>query len=80
MLIDRSDHMINVCEMKFTNDPYVMTEDDSRKLRRRIDLFRSATGTKKGLMPTPISASGPKRNANSAIIQSVVTLDDLFRE
>ena len=29
-------------------------------------------------MPTLISAYGMKRNANSAIIQSVVTLDDLF--
>ena len=80
MLIDRSDRIINVCEMKFTNDQYVMTEAEGRKLRRRIELFRSATGTKKGLMPTLISASGLKRNANSAFIQSVVTLDDLFRE
>lgn len=30
-------------------------------------------------MPTLISASGLKRNANSAMIQSVVTLDDLFQ-
>ena len=80
MLIDRSDRMINVCEIKFTNDQYVMTEEEGKKLRRRIELFRAATGTKKGLLPTLISASGLKRNANSAMIQSVVTLDDLFRD
>ena len=78
MLIDRNDRIINICEIKFTNDEYAMSEEESRKLRRRIEIFRAATGTKKGLMPTLISAYGMKRNANSAIIQSVVTLDDLF--
>ena len=78
MLIDRGDHMIHVCEMKFTNDKYAMSEDDSKKLRRRIELFRTATGTRKGIMPTLISSYGMKRNANSAIIRCEVTLDDLF--
>ena len=35
---------------------------------------------RKGLMPTLISCYGLKRNANSAMIQDVVTLDDLFKE
>ena len=79
MLIDRSDRIINICEMKFSNGEYVMDADEGRKMRRRIELFRSATKTRKGLMPTMISCYGLKRNANSAIIQSVITLDDLFK-
>ena len=78
MLIDRSDHVINVCEMKFSGDEYVITEDENRKLRRRLELFRTTTGTKKGLLLTMITSNGVKRNANSAIVNSEVTLDDLF--
>ena len=79
MLIDRGDRIIHICEMKFSNDEYVMDADEGRKMRRRIELFRSATKTRKGLMPTMISCYGLKRNANSAMIQSVITLDDLFK-
>ena len=79
MLIDRGDRIINICEMKFSNDEYVMDADESRRLRRRVELFRSATNTRKGLMPTMISCYGLKRNANSSMIQSVITLDDLFK-
>ena len=80
MLIDRGDRIINICEMKFSNDEYAMDAEESRKLRRRVELFRSATRSRKGLMPTLISCYGLKRNANSAMIQAVVTLDDLFNE
>ena len=78
MLIDRADRIINVCEMKFSNEEYSMSAEEGRRLQRRVEIFRSATGTKKGLMPTLISCYGLKRNANSAFIQAEVTLDDLF--
>ncbi len=80
MLIDRGDRVINVCEMKYSSDEYTMDEEEGRKLRRRLEIFRSVTGTKKGLMPTLICSSGLKRSAGSAAIQAVVTLDDLFRD
>ena len=78
MLIDRDDRVINVCEMKFTSDKFTMTEAESRKLRQRIERFRAATGTRKGIMPTLICSAGLKRNAHSSIITQEVTLDDLF--
>lgn len=46
---------------------------------RRIELFRSATGTRKGILPTLVTTFGLKRNANAAMITNVVTIDDLFR-
>ncbi len=78
MLIDRGDRIINVCEMKYSTGEYSMDEEGSRKLQRRLEIFRMATGTTKGLMPTLVCNHGLKRNANSAAIQSVVTLSDLF--
>lgn len=46
---------------------------------RRIELFRSATGTRKGILPTLVTTGGLKHNANAAMITNVVTLDDIFR-
>lgn len=80
MLIDRGDRVINVCEMKYSSGEYSMSEEEGRKLQRRMEVFRTATRTTKGLMPTLVCNVGLKRNANSAFIQAVVTLDDLFRE
>jgi len=78
MLIDRKDRIVNVCEMKYSAGEYAMSEEENRKLRRRIELFKSATGTRKGIVPTLVCSFGVKRNANSAVFQAVVTLDDLF--
>lgn len=79
MVIDRSDRILNVCEMKFSSAEYAMTKEEHDKLERRIELFREATATKKGIMPTLITTCAMKQTANSGIIRAVVTLDDLFR-
>ena len=79
MLIDRSDRIINVCEMKYTAKKFTMNEAESRKLRQRIERFRDATGTRKGIMLTLISSAGLKRNPHSAMISQEVVLDDLFQ-
>lgn len=80
MLIDRGDHIINICEMKFSSREYAMTKDESDRFLRRIALFKEATGTKKGIMPTLVTSCGMKKNPNSGFILAEVTLDDLFTE
>ena len=82
MVIDRGDRMINVCEMKYAPNDYSFysfSAGEKEKMLRRIELFRSATGTGKGILPTLVTTCGLKRNANAAMITNVVTLDDLFR-
>ena len=79
MVIDRSDRMINICEMKYAPGDYSFSADEKEKLLRRIELFRTATGTRKGILPTLVTTCGLKRNANAAMITNIVTLDDLFR-
>ena len=78
MVIDRGDRMINVCEMKYASEEYSFSSDEKTKLLRRIEQFRAATNTRKGILPTLVTTVGLKRNANGAMISNVVTLDDLF--
>jgi hypothetical protein len=78
MVIDRGDRMINVCEMKYAHGDYSFSIDEKTKLLHRIEQFRLATHTRKGILPTLVTTYGLTRNANGAMITNVITLDDLF--
>ena len=79
MVIDRGDRMINICEIKYSSAEYSFSQDEKEKLVRRIERFKDATRTRKGILPTLVTTCGLKRNANGAMIANVVTLDDLFK-
>lgn len=80
LVIDRADGIINLCEMKFSHDPYAMDAEELRKLERRRSVFKKATGTRKAVHLTVVAAPELKRNAAAFEIQSAVSLDDLFRD
>ena len=79
LVIDRSDRVINLCEMKFSKEPYKLTKDYEEKLRSRMALFREDTKTKKSLVITMVTTYGVIRGIHSGIVQSEVIMDDLFR-
>ena len=78
LIIDRNDGVINLCEMKFSEQEYVMTQDEEMKLRRRRSNFIAATRTPKAVHITLVTPYGLKQNSHSSTAQSQVTLDDLF--
>jgi uncharacterized protein len=78
LLIDRADNAINICEMKFVNDDFRMTESYSTQLRQRREAFRRVSKTKKMLFNTLITTYGLKNAENSAQIDHVLTIEKLF--
>ena len=78
LLIDRKDETINLCEMKYSKDMFEITSSEEQKLTARLDTFRAETGTRKSVLLTLISTNGLKHNTHSGIVQSEVTLDELF--
>lgn len=80
LLIDRDDDVINLCEMKYTKEPWAMNEEDSYAMARKESVFRNETGTSKSVFTVLVSANGVKRNAYSDDIQNIVALDDLFKD
>lgn len=79
MLIHRNDRAINLCEMKFYNDDFPMTDEYVNHLRTRRERFRTVTKTKKMLFNTLITTYGVKHNKNSlAQTDNVITMDKLF--
>jgi len=78
LVIDRNDQIINLCEMKFSKDEYVITKEYNDTLRRRYALFTDETKTRKSVHTTMITTFGVKRNMYWGNIQSEVKMDDLF--
>jgi len=79
LLIDRVDDVIDLCEMKYTKDPWEMTEEDSNDIIHKESGFRTETGTTKAIHNILVSANGVRRNSFSDEFQNIVTLDDLFK-
>ena len=52
---------------------------EERHVRSRRELFKALTGTRKAVHLTYATTYGVKRNGHSGIIQSEVTLNDLFK-
>ena len=78
MLIDRSDQVVNLCEMKYATSSYSLTKEEEMKLRNRLEVFRTTTQTTKAIHLTMITTYGLTPNIHSGIIQNEVTMDDLF--
>ncbi len=79
LLIVRKDQIINLCEMKFSNVPFTVTDKVMSSINNKINDLRIATKTKYAIHPTLVSPFGLKDNANALSIQSVITLDDLYK-
>ncbi len=80
MLIDRFDNTINVCEIKFSNEPFVIDKTYAKNLSKKIDVFEETTKTKKQIFLTMITTFGAKKNMYSEdLVDSEVTLDDLLK-
>lgn len=78
LVIDRRDHMINLCEIKYSAEEYTIDKKYDMVLRNKMGSFRNITKTKKGLAITMITTYGVKKNMYSSTVANVVTIDDLF--
>lgn len=78
LIIDRADGIINLCEVKYSTGKYSISKDEYLKLANREEAFRRESETKKGLFLTFITTYGLERNAYSDMVNSQVSLADLF--
>lgn len=81
LLLERADKVINLCEMKYCSEEYVITEAYDRKLRDRISIFRHHTRTRSALPITFITPYGLKRNNyGNHYLPYQVMMEELFIE
>ena len=80
LLIDRDDKVINICEIKFCKDNYLIDKAYSENLRRKVSTFQLATNTNKSVRLTMITVYGVTHNKYSSIVNSQITAEDLFKD
>lgn len=78
LLIDRADNVINLCEMKFAAERYVMTKAEAERLDNKLQAFKTVTGTSKSVHLTLVTTNPPQDNEYVRKVQSVIRLDQLF--
>lgn len=81
LLVDRNDHVINICEMKFYNAALTISKSYAMELRNKTAIFKETTGTRKQIFLTIISTFGVKPNKYSlGLVDLEVVIEDLFEE
>lgn len=79
LLIDRRDHVVSLCEIKFSKDPFSISKAYRVELEKKLFAFRQETKTRKALFLTLITTIGLQVNQHSlGFIQNTITMNDLF--
>jgi len=78
LLFDRKDDAITICEIKYSEDVFVITKDYMEKLQKKLTVFKDRTNTEKQLFLSIVATKGLRNNFYAEEINSVVTLDDFF--
>ena len=72
------DKIVNVCEVKYSQDEYELDKEEYERINRRRNTFIKETGLRHASWLTMITTEGLAKGMYSGMIQNVVTLDDLF--
>jgi len=79
LLIDRKDGVINICEIKFSNNEFLITKKYAQEIRKKIGVFVNNTNTKKAIYFTLITTYGVVKNEYALDqVQNELTINDLF--
>ncbi len=78
MVLERNDRVVNIFEIKCTDEPYAVTEADERKFRLRRQAISRLYKKQMAFSTILLSSEGVVPNAHAAAVQRVLTLNDLF--
>ncbi|MES2198546.1 MAG: ATP-binding protein [Chlamydiota bacterium] len=79
LLFDRDDDAITICEIKYSQIPFVIDKEYAKNLKNKIEIFKKQTKTKKQIFLAIISANGLKKTMYSEeLVDAVITLEDLY--
>jgi uncharacterized protein len=80
LVIDRRDHVISICEMKFSINPFIIDKKYADELRTKIAIFKQSTRTPKAVFLTFVTTFGLVRNEHAmSLVQSDFSMDILFQ-
>ena len=78
MLIDRDDNIVNMCEIKYSTEEFVVTKSYDLILRNRTALLSGQIPKRKAVHSILITTFGLRYNEYCGDFQKVITIEDLF--
>lgn len=79
LLLARADHCINICEIKFSDKPFVISKSYAATLERKLRVFSARSNRQQTLFLTMITPNGVAANRHSEqLVTNQIILSDLF--
>lgn len=79
LLFDRTDNVVTICEIKYTQKPFAIDKQYADNLKRKIEIYQEKTRTKKQIFISFIAANELEKTIYSEeMIESVINLDTFF--
>ena len=78
LIIDRKDDVINICEMKYSDNEFVINGSLEKEFLNKKETFREETKTKKACLLTLVTINGISHNDYYGVIQNEVNIGDLL--
>lgn len=80
LIFDRPDNIVNLCEIKYCNSPFVIDKKYAAHILYREKVYIKETKTNKQIFNSMIVSAGLKKTIYSEeVISSFAVLDDLFK-
>ena len=79
LVIDRRDQIVNLFEMKYAQEPFIITSKYNNELMQKMAIFKRETKTKKAVFLSMMTIYGLKNNENSGLIQNDLSMECLFK-
>lgn len=80
LLINRKDKVINLFELKFYSEPFIISKVEALALRQKVANFKQLTKTKHQVFLSVLSTFGIEQNENSiGLIHNSLTMSTLFK-
>lgn len=81
LVIDRRDRIINLCEIKFSEQAFTISKSYAEQLKHKMTTFKRETNTNKSIFLTFITTFGLKPNTyKQQLVQNELTMDALFED
>ncbi len=80
LLLCRADHVIDICEMKYSQSLVTVSREYDEHLRERTGAFIHLTKTRDAIHTVLVTTYGLKQGTYSSYFQATITMDDLFSE
>jgi hypothetical protein len=79
MVIERSDKVVDLCEIKFTDRPYALSKREAELLSNRMDVLLQSFKSRRTVETVLITNQNAVRNMHyNGLINKNITLDDLI--